>query len=66
MNAEQIRDMKVEDIRSDLSSLERELLHLRMANRLGTAENPLAIRHKRRTIARMKTILNEFERKQGE
>jgi len=66
MKAEQIRDMKVEDIRSDLSSLERELLHLRMANRLGTTENPLAIRHTRRTIARMKTILNEFERKQGE
>ena len=66
MKAEQIRTMKVEDIRSDIDSLEQELMHLRMSNKLGTVENPLSIRDKKRTVARMKTILTEIERKQGE
>jgi len=66
MKAEKIREMKVEDIRSDMDALEREVMHLRMENRIGTAENPLQIRQKRRTIARMKTILIELEQKQGE
>ncbi len=66
MKAEKVREMKAEDILDDINTLEKELMHLRMENRIGTAENPLEIRHKRRTIARMKTILGELERKQGE
>jgi len=61
MKAEQIRDMKVEDIRADIDNLEQELMHLRMSNKLGTVDNPLAIREKKRTVARMKTILKQIE-----
>lgn len=63
MKATVIREMKANDIRLEINSLERELMHLRMANKLGTAENPVSIREKRRSIARMKTILNEVEQK---
>ncbi len=66
MKAEKIREMKLEDIHSDIDSLEREVMHLRMENRIGTADNPLQIRHKRRTIARMKTILGQIQKNQGE
>jgi ribosomal protein L29 len=34
-----------------------------MGNAIGTVENPLQIRFKRRDIARMKTVLTERERK---
>ena len=59
MKVEQIREMKVEDIHKEIDGLQKELMHLRMGNKIGTVDNPLEIRHKRKTIARMKTILTE-------
>jgi len=59
MKVEQIRDMSGEEITKEIDGLQKELMKLRMANKIGTVDNPLEIRTKRRTIARMKTILVE-------
>ena len=59
MKIEQIREMSTEDISKEIDGLQKELMSLRMGNKIGTVDNPLEIRHKRRTIARMKTVLTE-------
>ena len=59
MKVDQIREMTDEQIVSEIDSLQKDLMKLRMGNKIGTVDNPLEIRTKRRTIARMKTILVE-------
>ena len=59
MKVEQIREMSDEEIVQEIDSLQKELMKLRMGNKIGTVDNPLEIRTKRRAISRMKTILVE-------
>lgn len=58
-----IRDMSDTDISQEISSLEREIMDLRMGNTIGTVENPTMIRFKKRDVARLKTVLRERELK---
>ncbi len=62
MKVEQIREMSTEDIREEISTQERALMEMRMGNAIGTLDNPLELRFKRRDVARMKTVLHERER----
>ena len=59
MKIETIREMDDQAITTEISSLEKELMGLRMGNAIGIVENPLQIRFNRRAIARMKTVLRE-------
>jgi large subunit ribosomal protein L29 len=59
MKSEKIREMSVEGIGNEIGDLQKEVMKLRLGNRTGTVDNPLEIRRKKRTIARMKTILTE-------
>jgi len=59
MKIEQIREMSVQDIQTEISALQKEVMNMRMGNKIGTVENPVEIRFKKRAIARMKTILTE-------
>jgi large subunit ribosomal protein L29 len=59
MKIEHIREMKAEEIRKEIDSAQKELMNMRMSNRIGTLENPVQIRAQRRTIARMKTVLKQ-------
>ena len=59
MKLEQIREMKADELRQEIDSAQKELMNMRMSNRIGTLENPIEIRQQRRTIARMKTILHQ-------
>ena len=61
MKIDQIQDMSNDVILQEISSVEKELMNLRMGNTIGTIDNPLQIRQKRRDIARMKTVLRERE-----
>jgi len=63
MKIHEIREMDDAAIREGIEEREKEMMHLRMGNAIGTVENPLQIRFKRRDIARMKTVLTERERK---
>jgi large subunit ribosomal protein L29 len=61
MKPEQIREMTVSEIVSQLHDLEEELSNLRFQKVTSQMDNPLRIRIVRRNIARLKTILSEHE-----
>lgn len=62
MKVDEIREMNDQEITESIDKLEKELMHLRLGNAIGTAENPTQIRYKRRDIARLKTVLNQRAR----
>ena len=61
MKAEQIREMSLAEIETQLHDLEEELSNLRFQQVTSQIDNPLRIRTVRRDIARLKTILHEHE-----
>jgi large subunit ribosomal protein L29 len=58
MNFEDLKELTVEELRKKIVSTRQQLFQLKMKASLGTVQNPLAIRHHRRDIAKMKTALN--------
>lgn len=63
MEIHKIRELDDTTIQNEVTSLQKELMNLRLGNAIGTIENPIRIRHKRRDLARMKTVLRERELK---
>ncbi|MFO8099421.1 MAG: 50S ribosomal protein L29 [Salinibacter sp.] len=60
MDADQIRDLSIEEIESRIDEEEEELEELQFQHAIrGRLENPILLRTKRRLIARLKTIRNE-------
>ncbi|MDM8553780.1 50S ribosomal protein L29 [Desulfococcaceae bacterium HSG7] len=59
MKADAIRELTIEEMRQKISDKNEELLNLRFQNTIGQVENPQRIKIVRRTIARIKTILNQ-------
>jgi large subunit ribosomal protein L29 len=60
LSASEIRDLSIEEIQSRIEEEEEELEELEFQHEIrGRLENPMLLRTKRRTIARLKTILNE-------
>jgi len=59
MKPEEIRKMSVEEIRVKLSDSREELMKLRFQQVTGQLTDPNRLRHLRRDIARLETILNE-------
>jgi len=59
MKAEAIREMTIEEMGQKMADKNEELLNLRFQNTIGQVENPQRIKVVRRTIARIKTILNQ-------
>jgi large subunit ribosomal protein L29 len=67
MEADQIRDLSVEEIKTRISEEEEELEELQFQHAIrGRLENPIILRTKRRFIARLKTVLNEKTRAETE
>jgi large subunit ribosomal protein L29 len=61
MKAEEIRKLKVEEIRSKVVDMRDELMKLRFQQVTGQLTDPSRLRHLRRDIARVETILKETE-----
>lgn len=59
VTAKDIRDMNSKDILNEITNLKRELFDLRFQQATGQLTNSTRISTLKRTIARMKTILNE-------
>jgi large subunit ribosomal protein L29 len=60
MEADQIRDLSVQEIETRIEEEEEELEELQFQHAIrGRLENPIILRTKRRLIARLKTVLNE-------
>ena len=63
MNAQDLRTKNESELREELSGLLQEQFNLRMQRGIGQLATPHDLRHVRRDIARIKTVLNE--KKQG-
>ena len=59
MNASELRDKKVSELRRELVELRREQFNLRMQKGVGQAPRPDRFGRVRRDIARVKTVINE-------
>jgi large subunit ribosomal protein L29 len=59
MKIDDIREMDSAAISEEILDCEKALMELRMGNAIGTTENPLEIRYKKRDVARLKTVLCE-------
>jgi large subunit ribosomal protein L29 len=59
MNANDLREKTVDELRDTLASLKKESFNLRFQQATGQLENTSGIKAARRNAARVKTILNE-------
>ncbi len=66
MKTPEIRKLAAEEIRTKLADTRDELMKLRFQQVTGQLTDPTRLRHLRRDIARMETILKETERAAGE
>jgi large subunit ribosomal protein L29 len=55
----ELRALTVEELRQEEKDLRKELFNLRFQKTTGEIENPLRIRHVRKNIARVLTIVSE-------
>ncbi len=63
MKVNDIRNMSVEEMNNQISSLKEELFNLRFQLATGQLENPMRIREVKKAIARIKTVQREAELK---
>jgi len=57
----QLNDMTTAELQAQLDDAKKEMFTLRLQQVSGQLENPLRIRTLRRSIARIKTIMNQAE-----
>lgn len=62
MNAREIRELPVGEIKVKLAEMEEELFNLRFQAKLGQLSNPVRMRIVKRDIARAKTIAHQQEK----
>ena len=59
---EKFRDLPDEELTQALDRARDELFRLKLANHTNQVENTLSLRHKRREVARIQTIINARQR----
>lgn len=59
MKTSEIRKMSKEDINKKIVELKKELFDLRMKQATGNLDKPHKVNELRKTVARLKTVLNE-------
>ena len=65
MKASEIRELGFEEIRQRLRELTEEQFNLRFQHATDQLENAMRLRHVKRDIARMKTVLRELKPTSG-
>ena len=61
----QLTDMTTAELQEQLDDAKKEMFNLRLQQVSGQLENPLQIRAVRRSIARIKTIMNQAATAEG-
>ena len=61
MKASEIRDLNMEEMHRKLTDLKQELFNLRFQHETGQLENSQKMKQTKRDIARVKTIINQYE-----
>lgn len=65
MKAMEIRKLSLVELNEKLSNLKSELFNLRFQLAINQLENPMRIKAVKKDIARVKTVIHEFELKAG-
>ncbi len=63
MKIRELRELSADELKQKELELRDQLFKLRFQKSLGQLDNPAKIRNVRRDIARIKTLLKEFEKK---
>ncbi|MBD3638960.1 MAG: 50S ribosomal protein L29 [Crocinitomicaceae bacterium] len=58
MKASEIKELSLKDLQEKIETMEEQQAKLLLTHSVSPLENPLELRHNRRTIARLKTALN--------
>jgi len=61
----QLTDMTTAELQQQLDDAKKELFNLRLQQVSGQLENPLRIRAVRRSVARIKTVMNQAANAEG-
>lgn len=61
MNVKDIRSLETLELNNKVNELKEELFNLRFQAATGQLENTARIKHVRKTIARIKTVIKERE-----
>ncbi|MDA0873988.1 MAG: 50S ribosomal protein L29 [Bacteroidetes bacterium] len=59
MKAKEIRELSTEEIQTRISEEREQLAQLKFQHAIADLQNPLVLRHKRRLVAQLETILRE-------
>ena len=59
MKINEIKELTTEELNKKLVELKQELLDMRMKQATGNLEKPHMVKNFRKTVARIKTVLNE-------
>ena len=59
MNAQELRDKTADQLKDELENLKKEAFNLRFQQATGALENTARMKTVRRSVAQVKTILNE-------
>ncbi|MEE9543578.1 MAG: 50S ribosomal protein L29 [Thermodesulfobacteriota bacterium] len=62
MKIKELRDKTLDELKGKVEDFKKELFNLRMQHATGQGENPMMLRHLRKDIARVKTLIVEKER----
>ena len=62
MNASDLRNKSIDELKQDEIDLRKELFNLNFQKVTGEIENPMRIRRVRKNIARVLTVMNEKTR----
>jgi large subunit ribosomal protein L29 len=57
----ELRDLTVEDLRAKAKELDDQTFRLRLQKAMGQLDSPIKVRHTRREMARIKTIIRQKE-----
>ena len=59
---EEIKQLPLEELKIRLRDVEEELANLKFQLALRQLDNPLKVRHMRKDVARLKTVIQEYEK----
>lgn len=59
MNAKEIRELSADEIRQRIHEEKEQIQQLRFQHAIAALPNPMILRHKRRDVARLQTILKQ-------
>ncbi|MCR5636494.1 MAG: 50S ribosomal protein L29 [Clostridiales bacterium] len=65
MKAAELRELSIEELEQKLADLKKDLFNLRFQLAINQLDNPMRVKAVKRDIARVQTVLRQFELEDG-